>query len=125
MRRPQNSYDDWHHRHRRFPGVAYCIEFLKRPSTSGELVDVVCGELESHAADHVSELLAAVDEAANSSLRLLLLRALENAALESTLSFWSELLRGEIPVERLYAIRALQRINSKESRRVLWEAGEK
>ena len=125
MKKPVTTWDEWHQRHRRFPGVEYCVELLKRRNTQGELVDTICGVLEENAIEHVDKLLAAVDQDENLPVRIMLLGVIENAALEIAIPFWSGLLSGSDSTERLYAARALKRIDTKESRRSLWQAGEK
>lgn len=122
MKKQFTIWDRWL---RRFPGVEYCVELLKRRNTQGELVETICGVLEENALEHANELLAAVDQEENSPVRIQLLGVIENAALEIAIPFWSGLLSGSDSIERLYAVRALKRIDTKESRRLLWQAGEK
>ncbi|MCH8921833.1 MAG: amidohydrolase family protein, partial [Planctomycetes bacterium] len=81
MKKPVTTWDEWHQRHRRFPGVEYCVELLKRRNTQGELVDTICGVLEENAIEHVDKLLAAVDQDENLPVRIMLLGVIENAAL--------------------------------------------
>jgi hypothetical protein len=107
MKHLRTTWDEWHERHRRFPGVDFCIALLKRRNTQGELVDTIWAVLEQNAADHAQELLAAVESDENRSARLSLLGVLENATLEEAIPFWSRVLSGADATEQLYAADSL------------------
>ena len=124
MSKATSSWDDWNRHHRVFPGVSYCVELLKRRNVVGEFVDTICDALEHDAAAHTEELLVAADDPENYAVRIILLGVIENAGLESAIPMWSRILDGTDEIERAYAIRALRRINTKQSRQILWDANE-
>lgn len=123
MKKPVNTWDEWHQRHRRFPGVEFCVELLKRRNTQGELIETICGVLENNATENVDELLAAVDNPDNDSVRIMLLGVIENVALKAAVPLWTRILQSSDQSEHTYAVSALKLINTKEARRILWEAG--
>jgi len=123
MAKSKTTWNEWHRRHRRFPGVEYCIEQLKHRNTKGELLDTVIAVLEANAMEHAETLLAAADNPDNISIRRFLLMAIENAKLSVAVPFWAVILNGTDVQERMYAKRALSQIDTKDSRRILWESG--
>jgi HEAT repeat protein len=116
-------YTRWKRRYPKFPGVARCVELLRRRNTQGSLVDIICGELEDNAAAHAAELLSAFRAEPSEHVRLLLLGIIADARLPEALPLLVEQLRS--PDERLrrWASRGLQALNTPEARKALWEAG--
>ena len=122
MKKTQTTWDEWHQRYQRFPGVDYCVERLKHHNTKGELLDLVINVLEASAAEYAEDLLDAADKPDNGNIRRFLLMAIENAALEVAVPFWAQILSGPDDEERMYAERALALIDTNDARRFLWES---
>lgn len=51
-------YIRWKRQHPHLPGVATCIDLLRRRNVRG-LVDIICHELQANATAHAAELIAA------------------------------------------------------------------
>ena len=115
------EYDRWFQKYPTFPGVAKCVELLKRPNVRGAWRDIICWQLKEHAAQHLEELMSAIRADENAGIRLMLMGALEEAAVPESLPLWKEYLQSGNDEERQYAERALKAINTKEARRLLWE----
>ena len=100
------------------------MELLKRSNVGGAWLDIICWQLEEHAAENLADLTSAIRAEENAGIRLMLMQALENAALPESLPLWEEYLQSPNAHERQYAVRALDAINTKAARRLLWEHGE-
>lgn len=118
------EYERWHRKYPRFPGVAKCIELLCRGDVSGAWVDIICDELTAHAHESLQEI---IDEAGaateHSPLNYMLLHVIADARLPEALSFLIEHARSADEQARTIAINGLKQLDSKESRRALWDAG--
>lgn len=115
------EYERWFQKYPKFPGVAKCVDLLKRGNVQGAWIDIICWQFEEHSAETLDELMSAIRADENAEIRLILMGALENAALPESLPLWEEFLQSTNGDEREYAARALQAINTKEARRLLWE----
>ncbi len=116
------EYERWFQNYPKFPGVAKCVELLKQTNVTGAWVDIICWQLEEHAAENLGELTIALHAEESAAIRSILMQALEKAALPESLPLWAEFLQSPNIGEQQYAVRALQAINTKEARRLLWEA---
>jgi hypothetical protein len=116
-------YVRWKRRHPKFPGVARCVELLRRRNVQGSLVDIICGELRDNAAGHASELIAAFSAERDERVRRILLSILAEARLAEALPVFAEHLRSADESLRYWSEVGLRSLGSPGSRRALWEAG--
>lgn len=81
------------------------------------------GDLEDHAAMHMDALIAAFREETDEGVRILLFSAIACAGLPSTIPLLQEILQQDKSASvRDWAIRGLKELNTKEARRILYEA---
>ena len=118
-------YIEWKRRHPRFPGVAECVDLLRRRNVRGSLVDIVCGELQNNASSHGAELLAAFESESDLRVRGILLGIIGEAKLSESLPILVENLRAADESLQVCAERGLRLLNTPESRKALWEAGKR
>jgi len=119
------EYERWKRKYPRFPGVATCVELLRRGNVRGAWVDIICGELEEHARECTAELLDAIRADANRGIRPILLGVIENAGIPEALPLFVELLDDPDESTRAHAVRGLKRLDTKEARQALWQAGQR
>ena len=117
-------YTRWKRQHPKFPGVAKCVEFLGRRNVQGSLVDIICGELQENASSHAAELIAACRAERDERVRRILLGIICEAKLPEALPVFVENLRSEDESLRYWAEAGLRSLNTPESRKALWEAGQ-
>jgi hypothetical protein len=117
------EHERWRRKHPRFPGVAKCVELLRRHNTTGSRVDIICGELEVHAAEHAAELLADFQAETNERLRRILLGIIAEAGLPEALPVLIDALHAGDDSLRHWAVQRLRNLGSADARRALWEAG--
>ena len=113
----------WHESHPRRPTVPDCLDLLGRHNTHGVEVDLIAWELEQQARLSPDMVIEAARECESEWPRLILLQAIEVAAIEEAIPLFSELLRHGNDSERSCAVRGLKAINSKLARTVLFESG--
>lgn len=116
------EYRRWGHKYRAFPGIEECARLVLERKATGAWADIVACELAENADLHLTELITAFRAHESDAFALYVLMALELAALPASVEFFSELLRDGDPLYIPYAMRALQAIDTKESRRALFEA---
>ena len=116
-------YAHWKRQHRKFPGVAKCVEMLGRRNVQGVLVDIICGELQEYAAAHAAELIAAFQSETDERLRRILLGIICEAKLPEGLPLFVEYLRSDDESLRHWSEQGLRSLNTPESRKALWEFG--
>ena len=116
------KYEQWKKQYPKFPGVAKCVELLGRRNVQGELVDIICGELQDNAKAHADELIAAFRAATNERLRRILLGIICEAKLEQALPLFVEQLQSDDESLRYWSGHGLRLLNTPDSRRALWEA---
>lgn len=105
-----------------FPGVQICVELLHRRNVRGAYLDCVCAELTKNAVKHISELIHAFQYEDDRRVKALLLAAIAEADSEEAIPILEAQLTGDDVGLRPYAAYGLTRINTKESRRILWQA---
>lgn len=113
----------WNQTYPRFPGVAKCVELLHNRNVKGTWVDIICIEPLRHAPESADELIAATQDAiANApDTAKILLHVLSDAKLPQALPLFAELLVSSDTKFHSYARTGLQKLDSKDSRRLLWE----
>ncbi len=116
-------YTRWMQQHRKFPGVARCVELLHRRNVQGSLVDIICGELQDHAAGHSAELVAACSAESDERVLRILFGVLCEAKLPEVLPLFIEHLRSDDESLRVWSERGLRALNTPDARKALWEAG--
>ena len=116
-------YIEWKCKHRKFPGVAKCIELLGHRNTKGSLVDIICWELKENAAAHAAEIIAAFRSSTDDHLRVLLLSVLCEARLPEAFPVFVEHLRCGNEELKRWSIWGLRDLGTREARQALWDAG--
>ena len=104
-----------------FPGVKQCVTLLQQPHIQGGYREAVFAELAAHAHEALDELLTAFQNERNRVLRPTLLEIIAQAAAPIAFPLLAESLFDEETL-RPWAAYGLYRLDSKEARRVLWEA---
>ncbi len=117
------EYERWKRKYPKFPGIDKCVELLRSPNVRGAWIDIVCSEIEQYSKKDPSELIEAVNTAENSEVRNILLGILEGIASPEAVSVFAKILSSDKMDEHDYAISGLRRIDTKEARTVLWNAG--
>ena len=110
-------------RYRRFPGVKVFLDELCNHHHNGTWIDAFYGSLEDHAVECIDEMLEMFNQELNYCERLTLLKLIAHTALPKTLPILMHYAQSQDEDFRYWAIRGLQRMKTKESRRFLWEAG--
>jgi hypothetical protein len=116
-------YIRWKRHHPHFPGAAKCIELLRRRNVTGGLVDIICHELQANATAHAAELIAAFRREHDERVRRILLRIICEASLPEAFPLLMDCLRSDDEGLRYWAVEGLRRLDTPESRKVLWKAG--
>src|SRR5262249_45916428 len=112
-------YTRWKRQHPRFPGVAKCVEVLRRRNTRGSLVGVLCGELQDNAVTHSAELIAAFRAEPDERMRRILLGIIAEARLPAALPVFVEQLRSSDESCRHWAAEGLRMLDTYEARQAL------
>ena len=110
----------WRRKYPHFPGVQKCAELLRSPNVNGTWVDIICSELQDHAAENFSELASAIGAEENEQVRILLLAALAEAGLPEAIPTLAENLHSSQESLRNWAEFGLEKIGTKEARGILW-----
>ena len=116
-------YIRWKRQHPHFPGVAKCIDLLRRRNVRAGLVDIICHELQANATAHAEELLAACHRERDDRVRRILLGIICEASLPAAFLLLMEYLRSSDERLRSCAVEGLRRLDTPETRKVLWKAG--
>lgn len=104
----------------KFPGLRKCLEMMRKhdPQTQEDgfhwLLD--------HAGEYVNELLTEFNNEDNGISRYWLLELLAEAKLPALLPVFAECLYGSDASLSVGALFALNKLNTKEARQLLWEA---
>jgi hypothetical protein len=120
------SLDPEYRRYRRvyprFPGVPTCLALLRRPNVPGGYWEAVFHDLAQHAPEVVDELIAACHDDANADIRWAILEILGALPAPQALPLFAAYLTAEDESLRKWAARGLAALDTKEARRLLWEA---
>lgn len=116
------EYQRWGRTYRKFPGVDECARLILDRKATGAWADIVHFELAENANDHLDEIIDAFHDHTSDDVAVYMLMALEMAALPESVEFLAEVLRGGDARFASYAKRALTAIDTKESRRALFNA---
>jgi hypothetical protein len=116
-------YIRWRRQHPHFPGVAKCIELLRRRNVRGALVDIICHELQANATARVAELIAAFRRERDDRVRRILLGIIYEASLPEAFPLLMECLRSDEERMRYWAVEGLLHLDTPETRKVLFAEG--
>jgi hypothetical protein len=105
-----------------FPGFDACMRMMRRASP--QLQEDGFHYLLPYAADYVQQLIAEFNVERDHGLRCWLLDLIGQSRSPEAFQFLVENLRNDDERFRSLAVEGLRRLNTKEARRVLWEAGQ-
>lgn len=125
----RNAYRDhidpqhqrWARTYPRFPGVAECARLIRTGKARGTWADIIAHELAQNAAECLPELIETFRTDPSDNVRLYVMMALDIARLPESVPFLAEVLQERNSLFTPYALRALNRINTRESRTALWQ----
>ena len=106
----------------KFPGVETALRLLRTGKAKSTAIDVICMELQDHAAGMADEFIAAFRAESDAWVRLLLLAAMAEAASSTFIPLLTENLNAEQEDLRYWAEFGLVKVDTKESRLALWMA---
>jgi HEAT repeat protein len=86
-------------------------------------VDIICHELQANATAHAAELIAAFRCERDDRVRRILLGIICEASLPEAFPLLMEYLRSDDEGLRYWAAEGLRRLDTPETRKVLWKAG--
>lgn len=116
------EYQRWGRTYRSFPGVKECARLILDRKATGAWADIVAFELAENANEHLDEIIVTFHEHKSDDVAVHILIALETAALPASTEFLSDVLRSGNTKFAMYAKRALTAIDTKESRRTLFNS---
>jgi len=105
----------------KFPGFNECMRLMRKHDP--QLKEEGFGYLLSRSHDYVDALIAEFQAERDHGLRCWLLELIGEARSTAAFPLLLEYLYSEDESLRSWAIRGLQHLDTKEARRVLWEAG--
>ncbi len=114
------EYRRWGRTYRSFPGIDECARLILDRKATGAWADIVAFELADNARDHLDELINAFRVHESDDFALYVLMALEMAALPASVDFLSSVIGDGNIRFTPYARRALEAIDTKESRAALF-----
>jgi len=108
-----------------FSGRCEVLELLNRTNVQGAWIDIICYELEQNAEDHSQKLIDATraELERDSSASRILLYVVADLKLADAYGLFAELLDSPDETLRPYGVNGLKLLDTKESRRLLWEYG--
>ena len=115
------EYQRWGRSYPRFPGVAECARLIRDGKARGSWADIIAHELAENAGECLAELMETFRTDASDKVRLYVLMALDIARLPKSVSFLAEVLQEGNPQFTPYALRALNGIDTPESRTAVWQ----
>ena len=116
------EYQRWGRTYRAFPGVDECARLILDRKATGAWADIIAFELAENAKEHLDEIIEMFHKHTSDDVALYMLMALELAALPASVDFLSDVLKDGNVKYMPYAKRALAVINTRESRRALFNA---
>jgi hypothetical protein len=116
------EYQRWGRTYHSFPGVAECVRLILSRKATGAWADIVVYELAANANENLKELIDAFREHLSDAVAMYVMMALELAASPASVGFLSNVLQEGNPRFAPYAQRALQEIDTRDSRFALFRA---
>jgi HEAT repeat protein len=110
----------WRKKYPYFPGVQKCADLLRNSNVNGTWVDIICLELQDHTANHLSELVAAINAEEDEGVKILLLAALAESGLPEAVPVFEEYLQSVQESLRYWAKFGLEKAGTREARTALW-----
>src|SRR5262249_23916604 len=114
-------YQRWGRTYPRFPGVAECARLIRDGKARGSWADIIAYELGENAGERLAELIETFSTDPSESVRLYVMMALDIARLPESVPFLAEVLQEGNPLFTPYALRALNGIDTRESRTAVWQ----
>ena len=111
----------WGRTYPRFPGVEECVRQIRAGKARGTWAEMIAFELANNAGDHLVDLTAAFRDNVGAGDDVAMM-ALEIAELPASVDFLSQVLREGDQRFVPYARRTLQAINTRDSRKALFDA---
>ena len=131
IKHPDPEYARFYTTYPTFPGVPTCLTLLRSGKAKGAWIDLICHELHRYAAENtdeetakkakVEEIVAAFRAEPVSWVRILLLSSIAKTGLPEYIPLLQENLASEQEGLRFWAQAGLGKIDTKESRTVLWQ----
>lgn len=123
MRKDQEYDSKWLRKHGAFKGVNQYVRLMKSGNVKGERVEVLFWQMVKHAPQCSGELIAAFHEQEDARMRADLLEVMAWVPLPEAFPLFAEYIRSDNESLRSWSRHGLEQLNTKEARRVLWEAG--
>jgi hypothetical protein len=115
------AYEAWNKKYPKFPGLEKCVEILFRHNTVGSLVDTICWEVEKYSREHLEELIKIIRDPDHIGyMRSSLLHILIDIASPRSIPCFKEIIESDRDDLHIYAVRGLEKINTKDARKILW-----
>jgi hypothetical protein len=102
--------------------VAECVRLIDQRKNRGVLADIIVFELAENAGSCLTELIDTFRHLPEGDVRLFIMMALEIARLPDSIPFLAEVLRDANPRYVTYAQRALEAIDTRDSRKAIRHA---
>ena len=115
------EYRRWGRKYPHFPGVAECLRLLHTRNVRGAWRDIIAYELANHAAECLSELVAAFQANEDEGVRLNVVSAIAEARLPAAIPFIAEVTKSPHAHLVSYAVKGLKAIGTREAHAALWE----
>ncbi|HMF12247.1 MAG TPA: hypothetical protein VKE94_08070, partial [Gemmataceae bacterium] len=115
------EHQRWGRTYPRFPGVAECARLIRDGRARGSWADIIAYELAENAGECLAELVETFRTDPSESVRLYVMMAFDIARLPESVPFLAEVLQEGNPLFTPYALRALNGIDTRESRTALWQ----
>jgi HEAT repeat protein len=109
----------------KFPGVGKCVDLLRQPNVNGAYQDAVLHDLQENAPEYFDELFAIFVTEKAGMVRNIILAIFADMPAPKAFQVFVDTLTGPDEDLRCWAARGLHRLNTKESKHALWEAGKK
>lgn len=116
------EYQRWGRTYRTFPGVEECVRLILDRKAIGAWADIVHFELAENAKEHLTQIIETFHKHTSNDVALYMLNTLETAAFPESAAFLANVLLSGDARFVPYAKRALTAIDTKESRRALFNA---
>lgn len=111
----------WGNTYPHFLGVAECVRLIDAGKARGIWAEVIHQELAENAKEHLAEMIAVFHAHSGDFIALYMLMALETEKIPESVEFLAQVLRDGNEHFVPYARRALLAINTRESRKALYE----